>query len=267
LIFVASRVLEIDAAQQMIIDSVRDIFPAAEDVVIRNLEVVIDKRSSVGVIATLGLLWSGATLFFNLVRNVNRAWVRANTRNFLINRLLAIAIIGLLLLLLWGSIVWNGIISIISQYEIAFLKISLGSLMVWETILDFFPTLIRLVIFFCLYKFIPNTRVRNREALVGAIFVVASLRLVSYGLVLALRGGFIQYELIYGSLSAIITVMMWAYLSSLVILFGAHISAAYGRYRLKMNEPTQKQPDASPISGAEKNQSADQSQKGVIQDA
>jgi membrane protein len=239
LIFIGSRVLEISSAQQMIIDSVRDIFPSAEDVVIRNLEAVIQKRGTVGVIAIIGLLWSGGTMFYNLIKNVNRAWVRANNRNYVANRLLAIAIIGIFLLLLWVAIGWNWVITLINQFHFQFLDISLGSLTIWETILDFFPTFIRLIIFFSLYRFIPKTKVRNREALTGAIFVVGALRLVSLGLGFALRHGFLQYELIYGSVSAIITIMIWAYLSSLVILFGAHISAAMGRHSLHLEQPVE----------------------------
>jgi membrane protein len=45
-------------------------------------------------------------------------------------------------------------------------------------------------------------------------------------------------NLIYGSLAAIIAVMTWSYLSGVIFLFGAYLSASYSRRRQKRQEAT-----------------------------
>jgi membrane protein len=41
-----------------------------------------------------------------------------------------------------------------------------------------------------------------------------------------LASGFARYEVIFGSLSAIVVVLLWIYISSLIVFFGAHVCAA-----------------------------------------
>jgi membrane protein len=36
---------------------------------------------------------------------------------------------------------------------------------------------------------------------------------------------------VYGSLGTVVALMFWLYLSSMIIIFGAHLSAAIGRHR------------------------------------
>ena len=40
-----------------------------------------------------------------------------------------------------------------------------------------------------------------------------------------IQGGFVQYELIYGSLGTVAALLFWMYLISLITIFGAHLSA------------------------------------------
>jgi membrane protein len=46
-----------------------------------------------------------------------------------------------------------------------------------------------------------------------------------------LSSGLARHHLVYGSLGAVVALMLWIYLSSLIILFGAHIGAAIGQRR------------------------------------
>ena len=44
-----------------------------------------------------------------------------------------------------------------------------------------------------------------------------------------LSSGLAVYDLIYGSLGAVVALMFWGYLGSYIILLGAHLSAAVAR--------------------------------------
>jgi membrane protein len=40
-----------------------------------------------------------------------------------------------------------------------------------------------------------------------------------------LSSGFAKYDLVYGSLGAVVALMFWIYIGSWIVFFGAHLSA------------------------------------------
>ena len=52
-----------------------------------------------------------------------------------------------------------------------------------------------------------------------------------------LTSGLARYQLVYGSLGALIALMLWIYISSIIVLFGAHLSATIAMHtRLKFDK-------------------------------
>ena len=87
-----------------------------------------------------------------------------------------------------------------------------------------------------LYRWIPNTEVEWSEAAWGASIASTGSVLATAGFswYLSSASGLSNYNLIYGSLGTIVALMMWIYLISIIILFGAHLSSSiayYGRIR------------------------------------
>ena len=78
-----------------------------------------------------------------------------------------------------------------------------------------------------LYLIIPSREVRFRFALVGALIAVALFELAKYGFVFFI-GNFDTYQVIYGALWTIPVFLVWIYLSWLVTLLGACVSAELG---------------------------------------
>ena len=78
LISVLGSFLEQSQVQAEVLRILEGVFPVSQDEVSRlifqNVEVVVQRRSSVGVVATLALLWAGSNVFTVLARNINGAW-------------------------------------------------------------------------------------------------------------------------------------------------------------------------------------------------
>lgn len=75
-----------------------------------------------------------------------------------------------------------------------------------------------------LYHYVPNTHVRWRHALAGGLFATLGLALLRWGMgiyLLKMPG----YSLIYGAFAAVPVLLLWMYLSWLIVLFGAVIAA------------------------------------------
>ncbi|QTD46598.1 YihY family inner membrane protein [Ottowia testudinis] len=75
-----------------------------------------------------------------------------------------------------------------------------------------------------LYRFVPNTPVKWKHALAGGLFVAVCLALAKWGMGLYLSR-IPTYSLIYGAFAAVPILLLWIYMSWLIVLFGAVIAA------------------------------------------
>ena len=81
-----------------------------------------------------------------------------------------------------------------------------------------------------LYRYGPNRPAPRRGGLVtrGAILAVALWAAVSWGFSLYLQG-FAAYDAVYGSLGAVVALLMWLYFSAYAVMLGALVDAARDR--------------------------------------
>lgn len=104
-------------------------------------------------------------------------------------------------------------------------------------ITKFVPNLLLIIALFATYLIIPNRPVDIRGAVIGAIcagLLFALLRKF-FGLYVT---SFPTYQTIYGAVSVIPIVLIWAYLSWVVVLMGAVFTATYGDWRSSGGKPT-----------------------------
>lgn len=82
------------------------------------------------------------------------------------------------------------------------------------------------VVFLCLYKFIPGYKITFRSQIPGAIFSSIALIVISFvfSKYLDIFKGF---SITYGSLTALMLIMMWTYTCFYVIFLGAEINKFY----------------------------------------
>ncbi|WP_018953275.1 YhjD/YihY/BrkB family envelope integrity protein [Thioalkalivibrio sulfidiphilus] len=95
------------------------------------------------------------------------------------------------------------------------------------------PYLLIIGAFMFVYVFVPNTRVKLFPALVGA--VVAGLLWQSTGWIFAaMMAGSTRYAAIYSSFAIMIMLLIWMYLSWLILLIGANVAffVQYPEYML-----------------------------------
>jgi membrane protein len=86
--------------------------------------------------------------------------------------------------------------------------------------------LIIFLVFLTLYHRIPRKRVKWRATVWGALIASLAWKAVTAGFAWYLGSSFGQYQLVYGSLGAIVAFLFLIYIISLITLFGAHLSAA-----------------------------------------
>jgi len=226
-VVVVSTVLENTLTQEQVLDVVLQAFPFSSELISDNIEQVLRVRGSVGIIGLISLAWSALGGFTVLMRNINRAWPNTKVRNFFKMRLMSFAMLAVMMAGLISLFVFNTVTRFLPQdineaaekassYQ-SFPEVMLGLLL--------FASLL------ILYWWLPRTKVRWKEAAWGAFVGAIGISIVTTGLTWFLGSGLSNYNLVYGSLGAIVALLFWIYLLSLIIFAGAHLSAAIAYVR------------------------------------
>jgi membrane protein len=80
--------------------------------------------------------------------------------------------------------------------------------------------------FVALYRWTPNTQVEWKPASWAALVATVLWQLATYVFTWYLRVGLGRYELVYGSLGAVVALLVLVYVIAWITLFGAHLCAA-----------------------------------------
>ena len=226
LVFIAGGSYFLDSHQvfSTVTDFIQQALPISRQVINENLEEILEARGAAGIVSLLILLWAASGMFTNLAYNINLAWPRARRRNFLQSRMVGLwMIVGLIgLIALSIALSWvsarlpfidfdNG-----SPANLLFLRI-LSALGSWLMIF---------LVFLTLYRWIPTLRIRWRSTFWAALIASLAWKGVTTGFSWYLGSSFGQYQLVYGSLGAIVAFLFLIYIISWITLFGAHLSAA-----------------------------------------
>jgi membrane protein len=236
LISLLGFVLEQDRVQAEVLGLLKEIFPVAKDSVTgfieQNLGTIFERRGSVSILAAVGLLWAGSNVFTAMVRNINLAWrTKTHPLTFLRYRLSAIGIISVLAVVIILSFLSSPVLNLLSRFSVPFGDGKAISETGWWFMLSKMPFyFLSFILFVALYYWVPKTTVRWREAVGGALVATVGWRLAIAGFTWSIKKGLFNYQVIYGSLATILITMFWVYISALILLLGAHISAAIARH-------------------------------------
>ncbi|MFO8011080.1 MAG: YihY/virulence factor BrkB family protein [Dehalococcoidia bacterium] len=230
LIAILGLVLPSESVQADIFDFFERNMPGSIDVVERNIDDVIEFRGPLGVIGLFSLLWMGSVMFSAVTRAINRAWGIRQERPYHIKKLRDLGMtlgFGLLILL---SIVLSSLFSIMRSTD---LNLPHGLTNILAILTGF---LVSLALFLLAYRFIPNTTVVWRYVWPGAL-LAAILFEIAKNLFIIYLAHFARYELIYGSLASLIIFLVWIYISSLILIFGAEFTSQYHKMRMPVTRP------------------------------
>jgi YihY family inner membrane protein len=227
LITVISYFVDAEVAVSQVTQAVMSVFPVSQGLVERNIERSFQIRNSIGAIGLIGLLWAGSNAFSMMVHNINSAWPPSERRSFFEKRLFGLAMVILLVIVLFLLMLSSTVFNIILRYQQEYLNVDPQ---VRYGLIQWGSRLIHLIVpflfFYFLYRVIPMGRVPVKAAGFSALLTTVLWRSASSLFQWYLRSGLARYEVIFGSLSAIIVLLFWIYISSVILFFGAHICAA-----------------------------------------
>jgi membrane protein len=212
------------SVQEQVLDFLDKQLPGAGDkeIIGSNIDALVDGRGALGIAAIVALFWSGRAVFGGIHRVLNRAWKVSDRPHFLLYQLGQVgAAAGIAMLFLSAVVVGPAGRAAASRTDDLF-----GVAFPWEPLFTLLPLTISTVIFLFIYRFVPDTRVRWRDAIPAAIFASAMLEISKIAFAYYL-GNLSSLDLIYGSVTTVVVLMLFLYVVSFFLVLGAEISSEY----------------------------------------
>ena len=221
------------AGTQMLAHAV-DVYPGSSQFLRNTIEGFSNLGFGALVTCVILVLWAGSWVFAVVERALNRIW-GAISRTFWHGRALTIGMVGVVGLLLSLSVLvtsalvaLRGMTAGLSRRQIARypLLMSVGSAF-WQILFFAGSYLVTVALFVLVYRLLPRAAVTWRDTLPGAFLGGVLWEIAKY--IFASSLNYFHYDEIYGSVGAVVAVLTWSYVSSLILLFGAQLTAVFHR--------------------------------------
>ena len=199
---------------------------SAQSFVMEIVAEVYRRNSALVPVTAIIALWSAGKGMQAITNGLNTIYHVKETRNWLINRIISvfytlIFCISLIISLLF--MVLGHQLQELAEKYFPFL----GRIIGWLISNQMLPVLgILFLMFLVLFKFLPNRKANLLSQVPGALITAASWIIFSYlfSIYFELFPGFSN---MYGSLTALIIVMLWIYFLMNLMLYGAEINTYF----------------------------------------
>ncbi|MDF2923085.1 MAG: YihY/virulence factor BrkB family protein [Paenibacillaceae bacterium] len=191
------------------------------DIIRQIIEERNDALLSFGMIATL---WAASNGLSAIIKGLNKAYDEPETRPWWKLKGLAVIFtlaIALVMIISFALLVFG---KVIGEQLFEYLAYPAFFETVWGVVKLFVPIGAMLLIFILLFMIVPNRRLRMKNVLPGAAFVTIGWIVISF-LFSFYVNNFGNYAKSYGSIGGVIVLLIWLYLSSIIILLGGEINA------------------------------------------
>jgi membrane protein len=203
-----------------------------------NLRQIIENQNgkllSFGIIAAI---WAASHGMGAIVRALNRAYDVQESRPFFVARGMSILLTFAMIFVIMVALILPVFGQMIGSFLFSIFGFSYMFLNVWNVFRWMVSSIILFFVFVALYYFAPNKHLRVREVTVGALFATIGWMVVSLAFSYYVNH-FSNYTAMYGSLGGIIALMIWFYLSGMMIVLGGEMNAIFccqreGRMRIR----------------------------------
>jgi len=200
----------------------RDYIPTGQEFVIRNLNALVGTHHRAKVFSLAMLLITSTGIFLPLEVALNRVWRFRNNRSYLRNQLMSLGLVfacGSLALLSVGLTAGNVTVlkNVLHGYDGWYVQV------MDFVIMKIFAIGASIAIFFLVYWLLPNGKVPAQGVLPAAVIMGLLSEALKYAYIYALPR--LNFAEVYGPFAISVSLMFWAFLSGLLLLTGAHLSA------------------------------------------
>ncbi len=223
LLAVTDHIFHSQHMEHVIGDLLRNLLPTGQDFVIRNMMLLAHAQRKVAVFSLIMLLISSSGVFLPLEIALNHVWNVHENRSYLRNQIVSL-----------GLAFAAGLLALISVAFSAAQRTLLGAIFFGHThnfvfrfltqsVLQILASASSIGIFFLIYWLLPNRKTSAVSVLPSAVIT----GLIWEGAKLLYIAALPHLDLpsVYGPFATSVGLMMWAFLSGLILLSGAYYTA------------------------------------------
>src|SRR5712692_4208540 len=222
------------SAGNQMLTRIVEVYPASAEFLRKTFQSPLSVNTGVIITCVVIVIWAGSWVFSIIEGALNRIW-GTTRRTFWHGRALTIGMVGIVGLLLSLSVLITSVLVALQematrlsprQLESYALLPILGSALL-QLIFAGASILVTVALFVIVYRFMPKAAVTLRDTLPGA--VIGGLLWEAAKYLFAWSLNYFHYDEIYGPVGAAVAVLTWSYVSSLILLFGAQLTAVFHR--------------------------------------
>ena len=179
----------------------------------------VDTRGTAGLLSILGFLWTGSRVFGAITRALNIAYDVDDTYGFIKRTVLEVvmlATVGIVFIIGFATPLAISLLQRLVDLPSKGLFVSI----VYEAV----PILMLLMGFFLAYRFVPRYRISWQASTAGAVLSTV-LFVIARPLFLYYVQRFARYNLIYGSLTIAVILVVWAWIAAQILILGGEVAS------------------------------------------
>ena len=224
------RVFHSPAMEDVLGDMLRYFLPAHQDFVVKNMGLIAHARGKVEILSVAVLFISTTGVFLPLEVALNRVWGVTKNRPYLLNQIVALGLalsVGLLALFsIAFTAAQNRLLTLLFAGKTQNFVFGLLA----HAVLQVSAAIFSIGAFFLVYWLLPNRKLPVAAVLPTA--VVTGLLWEAAKVIYVFALPWLDLEKAYGPFSVSVSLMIWAFLTGLILLSGAHMSASRHALRL-----------------------------------
>lgn len=199
------------------------------------IEIIKTSSQELLSIAAIFGIWTASSGISAVMKAINKAYDTDESRPFYMAKLLSILFTVILLFsltivfmtLVFGEVLGNRLFS--------YLGLTDFFVGLWSALRVLIPIIYMVLTFTIFYRFTPSTKnmkdIKIRDSIPGSIFTTLGW-LITSTIFSYYVNNFSRYTITYGSLGGIIILLIWLYLSSIIIVLGGEINATIRYFRI-----------------------------------
>src|SRR5580704_11702620 len=221
---IARQVFHSKAMESAIADMIHYFLPTGQDFITKNMEIVAHARSGVKLASVVMLLISSTGVFLPLEVALNRVWGVTRNRSYVLNQLVSLGLAASIGTLAMLSVAITAAQKTVLQFLFMGHTTNVVFSFVSHWLLQISAAVVSVLLFFLIYWILPNRKLPVRAVLPTAIVIGLSWELAKMLYVAVLP--WLDLHSVYGPFSVSVCLMLWAFITGLLLLAGAHYSAS-----------------------------------------
>lgn len=226
LIFMFTLLPYFNLDQNQIFILIRDFAPESVALLIEDTlgEILNNRNSGLLSIGALATVWSASKGMNALTKALNLSYNKEESRSFIVARGMSVVFTVMLIAVVVIALVLPVFGQQIGVIVFSYLGLEEGFLFWWNGLRLVIPPLIIFAVFTLIYWLVPNLKLRFTSVLPGAALAAIGWIVTSLGFSFYVSN-YANYSGTYGSIGAIIVLMMWLYFSAIILMLGGQVNA------------------------------------------